>query len=124
MQEIIRYIEKIDMPSEYIQRTQAYWIYKEKRYENTSGNVHLKNFISYLSVGRRRKKYNKKAMKYYNACYKNKIAIDYDWFMDKLYEHFKQFSDIKIKRDIDDPWYGTKSEYIMLDFKDGDTSEE
>lgn len=115
--EILNYITKVNMPITVSRhKTTEYIIYKEWRDDNICGDFHLKDFISYHSVGNR-KTYNKKAMRYYNACTSNHIPIDYDWFMNEIEKYFKQFEDIEVERDTFDCLWGGKSEYILLNIK-------
>lgn len=124
LKEIIGYMVKKDIPNtvnakrksgEYV--TREYLIYKDKRYDEGDifGDFHLKDFISFRSCGGR-KTYNKKSIKYYNACEYYKQDIEYDWVMNEIEKYFRQFEDMEVERGFHKEW-GKEYEYILLKVK-------
>jgi len=124
LKEIIGYMVKKDIPNtvnakrksgEYV--TREYLIYKDERYDEGDifGDFHLKDFISFTSCGGR-KTYNKKSIKYYNACEYYKQDIEYDWVMNEIEKYFRQFEDMEVERGFHKEW-GKEYEYILLKVK-------
>ena len=95
LKEILGYMVKRDIPrtvnrknrsGKYVTREYLIYKNKENEFDDISGDFHLKDFIDIRSYGSK-KIYNKKSMKYYNACKSSKESMEYDWFMDKIEEY-------------------------------------